>query len=305
MLDLTQLPSWYLTKYGRDKIAEVMAQSCAVVDFWTQRNEFPLVAVQKLLEFDPAPLGDVRPLYENPTGDPRVAIVACSNRKPEPLMVTSLFKMYDSKTMVYRPFTFNSLFHVRNMGAAWFLGTGLPWSFWPDDDSLLPCGDAKWFKEVTGLLDLPDIYAGMHSINRLLSTGKKIVGVSYVSRSDKASAMFSGGQSLEMSEQTRAGPRNSVLKRDWVGFGGVLVHRDIFQDILKTQGEEIRVRNDYIRTRLGYDFSFFRPVEDDMGDDISFCARARKAGHEVFVDLALAAGHIGSKVYTYRDIKKK
>ncbi len=96
-----------------------------------------------------------------------------------------------------------------------------------------------------------------------------------------------------------------MLKRDWVGFGCALVHRDVFLDVIKTQGDEIRVKNDHIKSALKYDFGFFNPVDNDIGDDISFCARARKAGHEVFVDLAISCGHVGSKVYTYQDIRRR
>lgn len=305
MFDVTKLPGTYLEEYGAEKLAEILGQTEAKVKFWVHSEEFPLEALQKLLVFDPAPLAQMKPLYENPPAGTKVAILACSNRKPEPLTVASLFKLYDSRSMVYEPFGFNSLYHVRNMAAAWFLKSGLEWSFWSDDDSVHPCGDAAWFKRATGQPEMPDSYAGVHAINRLLATGKKIVGCSYVSRTGNATPQFSGGQSLEMSEQVRAGPRNHVLKRDWIGFGGALVHRDVFLDIIKTQTEEIRVRNDSIKARLGYEFSFFRPVEDDIGDDISFCARARKAGHEVFVDLAVASGHVGSKVYSYRDIRRK
>lgn len=307
MLDLPSLPDYYLQKYGVQKFAEVTGSSESLVEFWRTRarNEFPLTALQKLLEFDPEPLGEVRPLYDSPNPDVKVAVILPTNRKPEPETIESIIKMYDSRSMVFKRFAFNSLFHVRNMAAAWFLGTNIPWSYWSDDDAVHPCGDSDWFKTVAQVPDMPSVYAGMNSISRLLSSGKKLIGESYVSRSGTAEPQFSGGQSLEVSEQMRAGPRNLVLKRDWVGFGGVLVHRDVFLDIIKTQGKEIQVTNESIRRRLKYDYSFFRPIEDDVGDDISFCARARKAGHEVFVDLAISAGHVGSQVYTYRNIRKK
>jgi hypothetical protein len=34
-----------------------------------------------------------------------------------------------------------------------------------------------------------------------------------------------------------------------------------------------------------------------VGEDVIFCRRAREAGHDVFVDLGLVAGHVGYCCY--------
>lgn len=305
MFDLTQLPTYYLSHYGEEKVAEIVGLKVAVVRFWIQQSDFPLVAVQKLLDFDPAPLGEVRPLYELPNPDVKVEILLPTNRKPEPDTVEALFKLYDSRSMRFKRLGFNSLFHVRNMMAGYFLRTGTPLSYWSDDDAVPPCGDAPWYKEVTRLPDMPNAFAGLNAVHRLMASGKKMIGGSYVSRREDSVPQFAGGRSLEISELVRQGPRNQIIKRDWVGFGGVLVHRDVFLDIIKTQGAEIKA-DETIQKQLGYEYRFFSPLPGtDTGDDISFCERARKAGHEVFVDLAVALGHVGTKIYTYRDIRKR
>lgn len=304
MLDLASLPSTYLTQYGAAKVAEVCGTSEAVVGFWIQQG-WPLAAVQKLLDFDPAPLAAIRPLYEVPPEGTKIAVILPSNQPPELATVESLIRMYDPRTMIFKRFTFNSLFHVRNMAAAWFINSGREWSYWCDRDTVAPCGDAPWFREVTGEPEMPAAYAGMNTIQRLLSTGKKLVGVSYVSRRENATPQFWGGNSLEVAEMVRSGPRNQVWKRNWIGFGGALVHRDVFLDIIKTQGDEIRVKNEGVRSQLHYEYGFFNPIDRDEGDDVSFCLRAGKAGHECFVDLALSAGHVGTKIFTHRDIKKR
>ena len=50
MFDLTKLPARYVAQYGVTKLAEVLGTSTSVVSFWVQREDWPLAAVQKLLE---------------------------------------------------------------------------------------------------------------------------------------------------------------------------------------------------------------------------------------------------------------
>jgi hypothetical protein len=55
--------------------------------------------------------------------------------------------------------------------------------------------------------------------------------------------------------------------------------------------------------RKFYRYGFFDATPGVPGDDINFCMRVRKAGIEIFADLALMASHLGTKCFNYEDVK--
>jgi hypothetical protein len=63
----------------------------------------------------------------------------------------------------------------------------------------------------------------------------------------------------------------------------MLVHRRVFEDIAKTYPD--------------IDGNFFHPIDGKVGEDISFCIRAKKSGHPTFCDLAVPTFHVGYKTY--------
>ena len=105
-----------------------------------------------------------------------------------------------------------------------------------------------------------------------------------------------------MLDEIRRGPQWRVVPAAGIGFGSVLVHREVFEDIAKTQPDVLE-KNSTLRDTFGYKYAFFRPTEDQSSDDYVFCQRAKKAGHDAFIDLALMPGHVGNRAFTYKDIK--
>lgn len=303
MFDLNALPAHYLATHGIEKVAEVTGKSKSIISMWRRRNKFPLEAVAKLLDFDPAPLAAIRPLYTNPEPGKKLAILMPLIGPPEPKSVDALIKLYDPREMDYRRFAFNNLSVARNALAAWFLRGPFEWSYWHDGDMVPPCGDAAFFKDAAELPQMPDAFAGVHTILRLLYHKKTMVSVSYVSRHKSAIPQF-GGDAQTNRIDMRRGPQNRIVERPWSGFGGILIHRNVFLDIIKTQGDEIRMKPDgAILKRFLYDYAFFHPMDREIpGDDIPFCMRATRAGHKCYVDLAVQAAHIGDRSYTYADV---
>lgn len=301
--DLNALPAHYLATHGLAKVAEITGQSTSIVSMWTKRNKFPLDAVAKLLEFDPAPLAAIRPLYTNPEPGKKLAILMPLIGPPEPKSMDALIKLYDPREMEFKRFAFNSLPVARNALAAWFLRGPFEWSYWRDGDMVEPCGDAAYFKDAAELPQMPDAFAGIHSIFRLLVHKKTMVSVSYVSRQKSAVPQFGGDAQMNRIEMRR-GPQNRIVERQWAGFGGILIHRRVFEDIIRTQGDEIRMKSDSpIAKRFGYEYALFHPIDREMpGDDLPFCVRAARAGHPCFVDLAVQAAHIGDRAYTFADV---
>ena len=190
MFDLKALPGRYLDQLGKDRVAEIAGVSPSVVAMWVARGAFPLDAVQKLLESDPTPLHEIRPLYPVPDLTRKLSIIVPS-ALPISLKTTKcLTKMLD-KDMEFEPESFNSLYHVRNMAAARFLKSNREWSFWSDGDMLHPCGDAEWYKKAIRRPHFPDVFAGLNTIYRLLSHKKTIVSVVYIEKRTMVRSWYS------------------------------------------------------------------------------------------------------------------
>jgi len=97
------------------------------------------------------------------------------------------------------------------------------------------------------------------------------------------------------------GPRDAIIQREWIGFGHALVHRSVFEDIIKAC-PEIELQAGH-QLRAQYTYGFFDASIGIPGDDINFCLRAKKAGHEIYADLSLMASHVGTKAYNFEDMR--
>lgn len=303
--DLNSLPAYYVGKYGLPKIATVLGKSPSIVAMWQSKSKFPLDAVSRLLDFDPEPLATIKPLYTNPEPGKKLAIIMPCIGAPTPKAVDCLMKLYDPREMAFHRVAFNNLSVARASGAAWFLRGPFDWSYWMDADMITPCGDGAWYKEASGLHDMPEAFANINSIFRSLWHKKTIVSCSYVSKSLPAVPQFGGGGLPEFANLVSKGPVNRLIERPWAGMGGMLVHRNVFEDIIATQGNEIRMKPDGIGSpkRFNYEYAFFQPMDCEVcGDDVPFCIRAARAGHKTYVDLAIQAAHVGDRAYTYNDI---
>ena len=301
MLDLVALPARYLAQYGEEKTAEICAVTPATLRSWVAKEKWPLDAVNRLLQFDPSPIHEIQPLYPAIPEGRRLAILLPSNRATDPRVFEAVMRMYDSAKMTLRSFTFNNLNVVRNMAAAWFMSSGCEWSHWNDDDVIPPFGDAARFKEICELPNFPTAFAGQHTIGRLLSHGKPMIGVAYTGRKRGVPPQMSGANTAAGKAEYARGPQNRILSRDWIGFGSTLVNRSVFEAIEKAC-PEIEVPENH-QLRSWYRWGYFDATPGIPGDDINFCMRAKKAGVEIYADLALMASHIGTKAWNYEDLR--
>lgn len=302
MIDLVNLPYRYIEHYGREKVTEIIGQGPAVMSMWLSRKRFPIEAIQKLIEFDPEPLHAVKPLYSNPEPGKKLVILMPMNGSPEPEIMDAFSRLYDPKEMDFRRVAFNNLSVARNSLAGQFLKGPWDWALWWDSDTIPPYGDAAGFKKLCQTPNMPESFAGVHAIYRMLVHKKSFISACYVGRRKGAPPQF-GGDGEAIKAIVKRGPRDEVIETEWSGFGFTLTNRQVFEDIIKTQGEEIRVKNEGLRARFGYDYAFFTPTGVDIpGDDIPFCIRAAKAGHKVHIDLSVFAAHIGNHAYTYNDL---
>jgi len=224
--------------------------------------------------------------------------------------------------------------HSRNALADAFLASNLDWQFNIDDDMVLPFGNSTWYRAHTGWSEFPEPFASFHAIDRLLSHGKSLIGGLYFGRTKGSKPVFNEGAANKIAEtDARNTPRNEIKPTKWVGTGGMLIHRSVYEDIEKrfpllargpgrvggqwfTSSEHTAM--DWInrtskmlsegpmtgeKAAKAHEMLVHATAHAQgksslgMGEDVIFCLRAAEAGHQPFVDFGLCLGHIGHYVF--------
>lgn len=300
MLKLTTIAKDFITRHGEARTAEVTGAKIENVRAWAAGTSQPtLPQLEKLLDEDPDPINTIKPLYTCglPEGQ-RLAICMNTNRAVDWRTMQSITKLFESEKMQLIIHPTNFLIRGRNQLARRFLETKCEWSLWVDDDMVLPCGDARWFKTVCQCPNFPDTYAGLNTIGRLLFHGKTLIGGCYFDRINGQKAQFNeAAASPEANAEAKSGPKNDIRQSKWIAAGCTLIHRTVFEDIAN-QGIA-KALPDNQAQYLRYKYGFFDPISEGAGEDVSFCLRAEKAGHKSFVDLSIMPGHVGAHVYNY------
>lgn len=223
--------------------------------------------------------------------------------------------------------------HTRNKCAEIFLESPCDYALWVDDDIVLPFGDAEWYRAHTHF-DFPEKFMAFNTLDRLMSHGKTLVGGLYFGRHPYGPPVTNeGSANSKIADYYRNGPYDKIQETRWVGTGCLLTHRSVFEDIEKkfprlarnpgqsggnwftsTEASLLdqvaRIRDTLadgpITAEKGYET--LRSLEQaialsasenslGVGEDVSFCLRAKAAGHTPYVDLGLICGHIGHCVY--------
>ena len=224
--------------------------------------------------------------------------------------------------------------HTRNQLADAFLKSKIEWALTIDDDMIVPFGHAQLFRNYTHW-NLPDAFAGLNTVDRLLSHGKTLVGGLYFGRHAGARPVYCEGHNDPVEEAyARKAPYDLIKPTRWIGTGCLLIHRSVFLDIEAkfphlarnkdgafghwfTSGEHdlraatmeaLRVLNDAatdpdarvqkareLMERGGAMAQRNSPA--GVGEDVVFCNRAAQAGHPAFVDMGLLCGHVGEFCY--------
>lgn len=331
---ITGLGLKFLDKHGKDVAIKVIGKAGHIVARWVNGAEPSVADLQLLINFDPSLVhgeatstlticanaiastsaslsgvlttDNVCPDFQWPQGK-FIDILIAANQGIEPDTLLSLMKQWEPDKMDVIVQAETLPIYARNKLAKKFLDGGKPWSFWLDRDIVLPCGDVPWFRGAVGNQSFPAPFAKLNTLARLIASGRKIVGGCYFGRHPGAKAQFNEAHVNKLvNSMVHSGPRNVVEKTRWVANGCMLVHRDVYLDIIKTQGESIRIKDVERQRALGYEYRFFTPQFDDEdladnSEDVTFCDRAQKAGHDVYVDHAIIPGHIGKTAYSYHN----
>jgi len=178
--------------------------------------------------------------------------------------------------------------HARNRLAHKFLETDAKWLLMIDDDIIPSIGRPSWFKYwVQGARNLQDSPLQRHVLHRLIGAGKDLVGAAYFGRQEGGAIMCSD-QSLAPRARVY---EDSIVPLEWVGTGCMLIHRRVFTSIKEKFGDSLKI------DVPDYDYDYFRPFDSARGEDVSFCIRAKEAGHQPHIDLGLPVFHVGFKTY--------
>ena len=264
--------------------------------------------------------------------DKKVMVVMPWSKTINPITAFSVMQLVDRRrtaTMLNYGDAF--IAHSRNSCADVFLQSDLEWMLTVDDDMLLPFGNAEWYRAHTGWDWYPEPFASFNVIDRLMASGKTLVGAVYFGRHRKGPPVYAEGPKEK--EYVRSGPYDIVKPTNWVGTGAMLIHRSVYLDIEKKYpslgrganqmggqwftGSEHKLLDglnkvkDMLATGVmdgekalkAYQMLDSVSRENKhgtplgIGEDVVFCRRAREAGHQPHVDLGLICGHIGHYVY--------
>lgn len=177
----------------------------------------------------------------------------------------------------------------RNHLAKRFLNSGASWCIWMDSDMIFPFGHAGSYMTLTGMKNIPAHLAGCHTIERLISHGKTVVGGCYWDRNGSGKLIAGGGGPI-----TRPIPSDALHAIGFVGTGCLAVHRTVYLAIAEKFPETMSADS------LGNECGFFTPIQTPhrmLGEDESFAKRATDAGHPSYLDLGLICGHIGESIH--------
>ena len=270
----------------------------------------------------------------------KVMVVLPWQKQVSPLTAFCVSKLIDRRRAT-SILNFGDAFvvHSRNSCADVFLSSPCDYMLTLDDDMIVPFGDATWFNAMTKF-NLPEPFASLNALDRLMSHGKTLVGALYFGRHPHGPPVYSEGAAKHEADYSRRGPHNLIKPTKWVGTGCMLIHRSVYEDIEKRFPRLARGPNkkggqwftssevslvdklDTIKDALSGPltsekaYKALELVEAAItnakyentlgcGEDVSFCLRALAAGHQPFIDMGLICGHIGHCVYGPRntDIK--
>ena len=254
-----------------------------------------------------------------------VAVLLPWYKTVNPITALGIMAMIDrSKMGVIMAHGDAMISHARDSLAQQFLdSTQAEWALMIDDDMVLPFGNAYAFNAFTNF-GFPAEFAGMHTINRLLSHGKTLVGGLYFGRQPGGLPMYAEGVSHpDEAEAARRAPVDTIKPTRWIATGCLLIHRQVFLDIdakypeLKRRFFSPSEPDLMVATRKAMELLAQDPpavteaqallVEGlalaksnspvGLGEDVTFSVRVAAVGHQPHVDMGLVCGHAGQRIY--------
>lgn len=234
-----------------------------------------------------------------------ICVVEPFYREVSPKTHISMKSWYDPATMrtIWKDQE-SFLVRTRNRLAASFLKTGCQWSIWIDNDIITPCKPEmyRFLVDSKTASRVKDEFLATPLPQRLMKWGKTIVSATYFDRHGHGSIM-----AVLRSKPNGKLPLNQLAPAVFTGMGLVLIHRQVFFDILAKFPELAATKDEKGTEREpGFFTPYQRPLVNGKGggtagEDEAFFKRAADAGHPAYVDLGCIAGHIGTCCYGMPD----
>lgn len=181
----------------------------------------------------------------------------------------------------------------RNYLADMFLKTESQWCIMVDTDVVLPLGDGALYRSYGA--KLPEPMQSQYFIDRIMATNHPLIGGLYFGRHDKGRGQYAECHVQEF-ENRRVHLMQGVGVRptQWVAAGAMRVHRSVFEKIKELAPQEFP---EIVPRSPQIPWGFFNQIGAGMGEDVSFCLRAAKAGFQPHVDTGCICMHIGRQYY--------
>jgi hypothetical protein len=203
--------------------------------------------------------------------------------------------LFDKNTYAYDAQQGDAMvYHSRNMLADRFMKSGFEWALWWDDDVVPPIGNEAWSRAAIQSMpkEYPAPYLQINPIQRLKAHNQAIIGGLYFARKAPWTAICH--RTSNNVNSFRNVPRQEIMPVDWVGTGFLLVHRSVFEGI-QAKFPELAPKenavNEYEKV-----WNYFQPSHQ-QAEDVSFCARAKAAGFQPYVDLSVVCFHVGDYAF--------
>lgn len=155
------------------------------------------------------------------------------------------------------------VYNSRNDLAMQAIQTGFDWVFWLDSDMVFQQDILVRMLEVAREKDL-DFLSGLYFRRTVPYTP---VAFDHLEVNENGDCEWSEFEELPQ----------SLFEVGGCGFGGVLVKTEVFAKVQEKFG------------------NMFFPIAQ-MGEDLSFCWRARQCGYKVWMDPTIVLGHVGYSV---------
>jgi len=121
---------------------------------------------------------------------------------------------------------------------------------------------------------------------RLAAHNVPIVGTLVVSKAPPHYPVTAFGNPKDGFQSILNWPKDSLIEVDVTGFGCILIKREVFE--IFPEGNPFQK-------------VFSEKLDKNLGEDWSFCLRARELGFKIYVDTSIPVGHKGSYFYTVED----
>lgn len=302
-LDLKQMVRDYIAEAGAAESAKMFGVSLGTVNNWLNGKTPPSVdAAELVLGLTNTELpqqADEEPVIE--WKGRKIALLLPVYKTFNPDTHFTLFANYakygPDKIAMPRPVKGTCVWEARNklIEKALRIKDATDYLMF-DDDMVLPFGMPDHFTHFYG--KIPRHSAEMVTFTRLLShpDSAGIVGVLYFGRHRGGRAQCQlGFKSKDESNKLRRGEYKGLVPMDWVGTGGVRIKRWVIEKMADAIAEgrwpECKP------SKEGLHNGHFAPLRVGVGEDLSFCLRAKDIGIQTYLDASLECLHAGEALY--------